>query len=1272
MRHDKLLQTITLCCLMLALRLTTAKAQTAIWTGATGGEWNTPGNWDVGVPGVGTNALINVARVVNYTQPMISGSFAGLTNLSGTLNINTNGFMLTASGASAVLFYGAGKMYITNGGVMGVTNGGMVLTSNSTTTVSAGGSFTVKNTLAVGMYGNSSGGGGAGFFTNNAGIISLGGLTVNNGSGNQTCLAVINGGTNDLGAVTVQRSAASSAPALGAEGLVINSGVVRTTSIDVGGGSGNSWLSMYLKDGFLTNAGNFTVRFGNTALRFSRFVQAGGIVVSTNTSVHLRGQTGANNGWVQYSVTGGTNLVGGFVISDTGDVHSSVFLTNNAKIYVGSGGFSMGGTLDATNVALNGNGIFGALADWTGTVPMIINGGTMDAADLDGNAHNITIAGSLRGTGTLTKTGAGTLTLSGANSQSGGLTINAGTLALVNDGATTFGALASSPITVGSGANLDVSQANGFVLASSKTIAGVGTITGAFAAGSNSIISPAGIGAQGKLTFASGLAATNANFKMELGSDPTGLITANDSVNVTGDLTLSGTNIVAVTPVGSLGIGTYKLIKYSGNLMGDLSNLICSSGTLVLNPGEIDLIVTSVRPTAGLVWRGDGAANLWDTATSSNWLNGVSYDRFYIGDTNVFDDSTTNFVVNLSGVLSPAAASAVLINATNNYTFTSAGGGDIAGTTALIKTNSGSLTILNDNDYTGLTALSGGTVVVASLANGGLASPLGAASSASANLVFNNGTLEFTGGNKTIDRGATLQAAGGTLNISNAATTLTISGALTGPGALTKTGSGQLSLSGASDYSGGTLITAGAIRAAQGSSVTISALGTSTLTLNGGSGSAAFNFGGDVEVLNNPLNIVGGNNFITNGGNDQVLNLLGSGTVSLEGTGANVLTIAGDMSTFSGTLLVDTLPTLRFLPNSGSVVGGTNATINLGTGNGLLNNRNGNLTVLIGTLLGGASTVVQGGSTSSSDNRGTTYIIGGGNQSSEFDGVISESTSIRRVSLVKAGTGTFTISGNCTYTGLTTVSNGVLALIGSGAQPNTTNLTIQAGAVLDVSGRSDATLSLNNNQVLRGNGSIRGSVTLAAGATLSPANTDGAIGSLTITNDLTLQSGSSNLLDLDATLHAVTNDVVIAAAVTYGGTLNLNTIAGTLANGQSFKLFKAQSYAGAFEAISPATPGNGLAWDTSNLAINGTLAIVTAQPFGFKNITTSGSDIILNATGGTASAAVSVLTSTNLALPLAQWTTVTSGNFDASGNYSYTVSGALSSGEPQQFYILLK
>jgi hypothetical protein len=47
-----------------------------------------------------------------------------------------------------------------------------------------------------------------------------------------------------------------------------------------------------------------------------------------------------------------------------------------------------------------------------------------------------------------------------------------------------------------------------------------------------------------------------------------------------------------------------------------------------------------------------------------------------------------------------------------------------------------------------------------------------------------------------------------------------------------------------------------------------------------------------------------------------------------------------------------------------------------------------------------------------------------------------------------------------------------------------------------------------------------------------------------------------------------------------------------------------------------------------------------------------------------------VLSTTNLTLSLSQWTTVTNGYCDGNGDFSYTVPGALSSGLPQQFYLL--
>ena len=96
----------------------------------------------------------------------------------------------------------------------------------------------------------------------------------------------------------------------------------------------------------------------------------------------------------------------------------------------------------------------------------------------------------------------------------------------------------------------------------------------------------------------------------------------------------------------------------------------------------------------------------------------------------------TNLTANLVGELTPAS---VTVNATANYTLT--GTGKITGTTGLTKTNSGTLTILTTNDFTGPTIIGGGTLSASRLAPGGAPSSIGAAPADSANLIFSNSRL---------------------------------------------------------------------------------------------------------------------------------------------------------------------------------------------------------------------------------------------------------------------------------------------------------------------------------------------------------------------------------------------------------------------------------------------------------------------------------------------------------------------------------------------------
>ena len=90
----------------------------------------------------------------------------------------------------------------------------------------------------------------------------------------------------------------------------------------------------------------------------------------------------------------------------------------------------------------------------------------------------------------------------------------------------------------------------------------------------------------------------------------------------------------------------------------------------------------------------------------------------------------------------------------------------------------------------------------------------------------------------------------------------------------------------------------------------------------------------------------------------------------------------------------------------------------------------------------------------------------------------------------------------------------------------------------------------------------------------------------------------------------------------------------------------------------------------STLALVVTSIVPYTPPVVFSAPVVSGNSFVLNATGGNPGDPVTLLSSTNVALPLAQWMTVTSGNYDGSGHFSYTNNGVLNSGLRQQFYIL--
>jgi hypothetical protein len=163
-----------------------------------------------------------------------------------------------------------------------------------------------------------------------------------------------------------------------------------------------------------------------------------------------------------------------------------------------------------------------------------------------------------------------------------------------------------------------------------------------------------------------------------------------------------------------------------------------------------------------------------------------------------------------------------------------------------------------------------------------------------------------------------------------------------------------------------------------------------------------------------------------------------------------------------------------------------------------------------------------------------------------------------------------------------------------------------------------------------------------------------------------LNGGSTTVMELNKTL--LTNDVAqVAGTLTCGGSLVLTNLSGTLASGDSFKLFNAAIYNGVFTNIVPAIPGVNLAWNLSG----GVLSVIsspTPPPQIGKITIMGGNNLIFNGTGGVPNWTYYILASTNLEFPVSQWPIIATNAFDANGNFNAT--NPADPNTPQEFYLL--
>ncbi|MGA2259487.1 MAG: autotransporter-associated beta strand repeat-containing protein, partial [Thermoguttaceae bacterium] len=226
---------------------------------------------------------------------------------------------------------------------------------------------------------------------------------------------------------------------------------------------------------------------------------------------------------------------------------------------------------------------------------------------------------------------------------------------------------------------------------------------------------------------------------------------------------------------------------------------------------------------------------------------------------------------------------------------------------------------------------------------------------------------------------------------------------------LTKLGPNTLTLTGANAYTGLTTVSGGTLQLGDGTSGDDASLNTSGIVNNA---ALAYNVFGS-QTANYPI---AGSGSLTK---------LGTGTLTLSGSG---YTYSGNTFLTSGTIVMNT-----GVPSS-SVVMSSNTTLDLSAPG-------------LGTVALGSLADAPGSPTGHQVLLGVnTLETGLDNSSTTFSGAISDGGN--GGSLIKTGTGTFTLAGVNTYTGGTTINSGVLTFLTRVAQPGSGTTTVAAGATL--------------------------------------------------------------------------------------------------------------------------------------------------------------------------------------------------------------------------------